>query len=194
MLSQIPQDQAGPSELPPAAIERLEMAMKQWRQRNWNDPDSADAFRYEMVSRRLQSATEGVASAVKWAWIWYQELVAEDAQKLAAEQAIADQKAAISARVRAEIRAGHSDNPHFQAFLDTLEDPARELYRDDGTFEGWKYLVWIGPLIGQAESSPKCPLNLNERQEFASRFIQQASARQRAARLGGPIPESKETA
>ncbi|MBG6083068.1 hypothetical protein [Rubrivivax gelatinosus] len=187
MLSAQDKGRSIPTQLPATAIARLDLAMAQWRAQNWEQPETADAFRYEMVAGRLQAAADGVPRAVEWAWHWFLDLAAEDAQALTEQQMIASQRADIAAHNRAEICAGRSNNARLQAFLDTLEDPAGEMYGPDGTFEGWKYLVWISPLIGEAERSSKCPRDPRERERFAYQFVQTASARQRAARLGGPL-------
>ncbi len=84
------------------------------------------AMRYEIFSKRIQGAADGTASAetVEWAKKWLAEL--ESAKK-----AKDDREAAEHAQTKAQLDAdqaalerGEAGNPRYQAYLDTLENPA----------------------------------------------------------------------
>lgn len=169
-----------PQELDKACLQRLEQEMAVWRRELAVDMNADDAFRYEMFSRRLMAAAQGSPSAVEWAWNWYRDLFAADYAKAIKHKAIVDANHALRLRSRAEIARGHCGNRNFQAFLDTLENPEEELYGPDGRFNGWKYLVWIGPLIGAFERRRDLPDSEEERRDlFRSELI--AFAAQHAA-------------
>ena len=97
-----------------------------------------------MHARRLAAADHGREDAVAWALQWYESLLREEQDQQALKREAAQEEEDRLSRIRHEISMGRSGNPRFQAFLDTLEDPEAELYNDDGTFQGWKYLVWNG--------------------------------------------------
>jgi hypothetical protein len=83
-----------------------------------------DAFRYEMFARRLVAAEYGRQDAVKWALEWHTDLIKERAEKVRAMQEKIDLREAENAHSRSEFLAGRVGNPLYQAFLDTVENPA----------------------------------------------------------------------
>lgn len=144
-----------PEDLPPEALCRIEISMAAWRATLAETQDAADSFRYEMFARRLQAAEYGRTDAVVWAWEWFVDLVNQDAANAELRAAKEEEAAAfvvsLKRQTRSEIARGYSANPMFQAFLDTLEDPEGELYREDGSFQGWRFLAWEGTRLSEPE-------------------------------------------
>lgn len=165
------------------ALQRIETEMRGWSNAIADSGTADDAFRYEMFARRLVAAQHGRPDAVQWAQKWYLDLVQEDLQAVAAQDDANRQRQLDAQAMRAEIEAGRSANPLFQAFLDTLEDPAGELYSEDRGFQGWKYLVWIGSHIGQFERRKDLPDEASQRQEMFFEAVRQASQAALAPRL-----------
>lgn len=133
--------------LPHQVSTRLWEDLAQWRLSIASGADPDDAFRYEMHARRLVAADLGREDAVAWALQWHEALLQEEQAQQALKNEASQEEADRLLRIRQEISAGKSGNPRFQAFLDTLEDPGSELYDDQGTFQGWKYLVWNGKTV-----------------------------------------------
>lgn len=163
------QNQQAP--LSKAELCRLEKEMVVWRHELRDGMTDVDAFRYECFSRRLMAAEQGFQSAVGWARNWHKELLAADCALTLERQKMIDVREEIRRQNRADIARGYSGNPHFQAFLDTLEDPEAELFEPDGRFNGWKYLVWIGPLIGAFERRKDLPDSAEERRALFRREL-----------------------
>ena len=176
-----------PNELPSMVFTRIGIAMKAWSKELAESPSTVGAFRYEAFARRLTAAEYGRQDAVEWAWNWYLDLVSDDLERYDRVIQAADQEANQRDRLRKQHAFGKSDNPNFQAFLDTLEDPESELYSDSKGFQGWKYLVWIGPLIGAFDRCKDISISTDERKAQFGAALKAKSATQRAKRLGGPI-------
>jgi hypothetical protein len=180
------QQQQQEGHLPSDVLVRLSSELQDWRRQAAaaGGMPSDEAFRYEMLARRLIAAEYGRPDAVEWALNWFQDLFASDAEaKMASVEKFAVQRDIAFAQ-RAEIAAGRSSNPIFQAFLDTLETPEAELYRGDGSFQGWKYLCWVGPLIGQFErliAGQK--IDQSERLSRWQLFVAESAAKQLAVRV-----------
>lgn len=83
-----------------------------------------DAFRYEAFSKRLMSAEDGSPKAVAWAMDWYSELLKVRGMEALEQRIAREEEARRHALAQAERAAGRSGNPHYQAYLDTIEDPA----------------------------------------------------------------------
>lgn len=178
-----------PQELPRKALLRIESEMKGWSDTlHSGQLSSVDTFRYESFARRLVAAEYGRQDAVIWAWDWYCNLIAEDEKKSLQRQQSAIDHEEIKRGAREEMEQGRSDNPRLQAFLNTLENPAEEMYHPDGTFQGWKYMVWIGPIIGSFERRKGLPDCSVMRRKMFDCELNALALMQRAARLGGPVP------
>lgn len=175
-------------ELGSEALARIEVELKAWRDELAQQPSCEGAFRYEMFARRLVAASYGRQDAVVWALEWYADLVRNDIARIEEKLNSASETMATKVKSRELVNAGKSDNPKFQAFLDTLEDPARELYREDGTFEGWKYMVWIGAIHAELRNRKDAPETATERSAWSIRQVQRIANQQRSKRLGGPVP------
>lgn len=101
-----------------------------------SDPgwSGGDGYRYEIFAKRIDAATDGVATAVAWAREWLAGLNAEEAEERQREEEnIAFQKE-VADRLAADLAAGHSSNPLYQAWLDTLTEPA--------TAKNHDYMAW----------------------------------------------------
>lgn len=109
-----------------------------------------DYYRYNVFSKRLQAAEEGV-DHIEWATGLYAEMVAEEQREgLRVEEnegarAAANQKSdEENARIKAEMKAGRCENRNMQAWLDTLENPAKDAYHENGVFNLSSYAAFIG--------------------------------------------------
>lgn len=180
MLPALPEQ--APPVLPKDCLLRLEQEMAVWRRELLVDMNADDAFRYEAFSRRLMAAEQGIPSAVEWAWGWYRDLFAADGATALKQKEIVDAAHALHLQVRADIARGYSGNKNFQAFLDTMENPEAELFEPDGRFNGWKYLVWIGPLIGAFERRKDLPDSAEERRALFGRELKSYAASHVASR------------
>lgn len=100
------------------------------------DPEwsGGDGHRYEFVAKRIDAASEGRPDAVRWAREWLSELISRVDEVPEQEVAAQSERDAASARYAAEVAAGRSGNPLFQAWLDTLEDPA--------SAKNYQYIIW----------------------------------------------------
>lgn len=137
-----------PETLPRAVAEVLYADLR----RNHED---FDAFRYEMFAKRIVAAEHGRSDAVEWAMKWFGDLLAQQ-RSLGADALVAlEVREAQRLSTRKDLAAGKCGNPIFQAYLDTVEDPVAELYREDGSFNGWKFLVWLSPIRSAFEGMPK---------------------------------------
>lgn len=123
-----------------AVIDKLFAVLKGWA-------DDMDAFRYEMFAKRLLAAERGRPDAVEWALSWHQDLEEEERQLAAEKLAQAQQMAEQSAFLKAEFQAGRCSNPHYQAFLDTIEHP--ELIKNHV-----EYFSWINKISSKFERLP----------------------------------------
>lgn len=111
-----------------AVVVKLFDVLKSWS-------SDMEAFRYEMFARRLVAAEHGRPDAVEWANNWYRDVVEEEsarAAELQAQLAISQER---STRLQQALKAGRSSNPHYQAFLDTVEYPEEIL--DNVPFFSW---------------------------------------------------------
>lgn len=123
-----------------AVLTKLFAVLKGWA-------DDMDPFRYEMFARRLIAAEHGRPDAVKWAQAWHNELEAEEHQQAEYKQRERERLANQAAADREEFHAGRCSNPHYQAYLDTVEHP--ELIKHHGP-----YMAWIAQLAGKFERIP----------------------------------------
>lgn len=126
--------------LPQEVLAKLFAILKGWA-------DGMEAFRYEMFARRLVAAEHGRPDAVEWAQSWYNDVMEEERQQQEARQREIERQADLDANARAEFRAGRCGNPHYQAYLDTIEHP--ELIANHAP-----YMAWIDMLIGKFERMP----------------------------------------
>lgn len=107
------------------------------------------AFRYEMMARRIVAAEYGRSDAVEWALEWWSELQATSQARSAEAEASLKDLQAVRKRMHDDFVAGIVSNPRYQAFLDTVEDPA-------GIQSNVPYMTWLsGVLALYAASRPK---------------------------------------
>lgn len=94
------------------------------------DPEwsGGNSERYNQFYKRILSAQEGVTEDVTWAKEWLADLETKEAEafkleqeRLAAQEAEAHQR---EAALQQAHEAGTADNPIYQAWLNTLENPA----------------------------------------------------------------------
>lgn len=102
----------------------------------WSD---GTGHRYSVFYRRIVLAQEGDLEAVNWAKEWLADLDAQEAkaikqeqERFAAQEAEAQQREAALLRQR---EAGTADNPIYQAWLNTLEDPAEA--------KNHEFMAWV---------------------------------------------------
>ncbi len=136
-----------------AVIDKLFAVLKSWA-------DDMDAFRYEMFAKRLVAAERGRPDAVEWARSWHQDLEEEERQLAAEKLSQAQQMAEQRAFLKAEFQAGRCANPHYQAFLDTVEHP--ELINNHV-----EYFAWIRKISSKCERLPGFR-NLSEAEKLAA--------------------------
>lgn len=121
-------------------LDKLFGVLKSWA-------DDMDAFRYEMFARRLIAAEYGRPDAVVWATDWYESITQEEAEAAATRQKALAEIAAQSAREQAAFLEGRCGNPHYQAYLDTVENPATISHHAE-------YLIWMSTLVGEYQGTP----------------------------------------
>lgn len=98
------------------------------------DWSGGDGYRYEAFAKRIDAASEGVPGAVKWAREWLDELSRGVEQVVQQESENAKFYREQQERYAAELAAGRSENPLYQAWLDTLEDPSEA--------KNYEYMAW----------------------------------------------------
>lgn len=113
--------------------------------KSWSE--EMDAFRYLMFARRLVAAEYGRHDAVAWAIDWHDSIAEEEREAEAAKREAMEQKASRDAKDREAFLAGRCGNPHYQAYLDTVENPA-------GITHHAEYLCWISNLAGEHGRTP----------------------------------------
>lgn len=120
-----------------------------------------DYYRYNVFSKRLQAAEDGV-DHIEWATGLYAEMVAEEqreglrVEENEAARAAANQKRdEENARIKAEMKAGRCENQNMQAWLDTLENPAKEAYHENGVFNLSSYSSFIGARSSEFQKNQK---------------------------------------
>lgn len=135
-----------------------------------------DAFRYEAFSKRLMAAEDGSPKAVAWAMEWYSEILKDKGVEVVEQRAAREEEARRHALARAELAAGRSGNPHYQAFLDTVEDPA-SLQDNVG------FLCFMGKMNAEMDRLKK-KLSPEERKAFIRSYADQnLSERVKAQRV-----------
>ena len=122
--------------------------VRRWLQK-YVETGHFDYYRYEVFSKRLQAAEDGV-DHIEWATGLYAEMVAEEqreglrVEENEAARAAANQKSdEENARIKAEMKAGRCENKNMQAWLDTLENPAKDAYHENGVFNLSSYSAFI---------------------------------------------------
>lgn len=103
---------------------------------------AAECFRYEMMARRIGGAERGVPDAVQWARGWLSELdarIVEQAQERAQAMALEESR---RSRCETLFAAGICSNKRYQAFLDTIDDPA-------AVNTNVPYMIWINGVVTQ---------------------------------------------
>ena len=118
-------------------LDKLFVVLKSWA-------DEMDAFRYEMFAKRLIAAEYGRPDAVAWATDWHTSILEEEREAETAKQEAIAQKAADDRKVRENFLAGRCGNPHYQAYLDTVENPATLTHHAE-------YFHWISGVVGEYE-------------------------------------------
>lgn len=101
-----------------------------------------DSFRYTMFARRLIAAEYGRKDAVEWANDWYAKLCQEQQEIEQARQAAIESRIATETYHRERRCAGISDNPRFQAFLDTVESP-------DVLVNNAEYMIFLNTRVAE---------------------------------------------
>jgi hypothetical protein len=140
------------------------------------------AFRYEMFARRIVAAEYGRSDAVEWAMEWWAELEAAKNEHSAAAEVCMQELQAMRKRMHDDFVAGIVENPRYQAFLDTVENPA-ELKSNA------PYMAWLSKVLAlYAANKPKGAAAKDGEVEGASAFIRRyadanLSQRVRKARL-----------
>lgn len=160
-------------EVPPEVIARLFQVLKRWA------GEGMDAFRYEMFAKRLRAAEYGRPDAVEWARQWHADLVLEEQLQAEAKAQERAWLAGNAAKARAEFLAGRCGNPHYQAYLDTVEDPSRVMNNAG-------YFAWFSETIGKFNGLPDVKkLPPEERQVRWRQFLEAERDANLAPRLNG---------
>lgn len=107
--------------------------LKSWA--SGTDITSDAAFRYQMFAQRITAAQYGRPDAVEWACNWYCTLVDELRIQMQEDFAKRASRGADIAASRALFNAGRIENPLYQAFLDTIEDPST--VQNNVAYMGW---------------------------------------------------------
>ena len=102
--------------------------------------------RYQAFHKRIGAAERGVPEAVSWAKEWLQELRIDASEKDATQANKQAEAQKRSDELRAQLLSGSSDNPRYQAFLDTVENLA------DAKNLNAEYMAWIDHLVSDFES------------------------------------------
>ena len=139
-----------------AVLDKLFAVLKSWAV-------DMDPFRYSMFYRRLIAAEHGRADAVQWALDWFYSTLEEEAAAEAARAEKAQRMARDTAHQRAEFHAGRCSNPHYQAFLDTVEHPEAITHHCD-------YMAWIAMI----ESETKYTAGYRELSAAAQKHLWQS--------------------
>lgn len=111
------------------------------------DPSLHDIFRHGMFAGRIRAAKFGREDAVIWAREWLAALDAEQSLSAAALQAHAPQPCERQETFGERRADGVAENPRYQAFLDTLEQPG-ELKSNA------KYMIWVSDRIAEHKRQP----------------------------------------
>lgn len=151
-------------------LDKLFGVLKSWS-------DDMTAFRYESFARRLVAAEYGRPDAVEWAMNWHNNILAEERQNELDRQRAIDLREMELQVARARFRAGKCGNPHYQAFLDTLEHP--ELIENNAP-----YFAWISEITGRYENTPGlADMSKEDKGELLRRMIQEKRNANLADRL-----------
>lgn len=96
------------------------------------DPGLHDIFRHEMFAGRIRAAEFGREDAARWAREWLADL-----DKVAVAAPAIEAPAMAAQKSAAPLAAhGVAENPRYEAFLDTLEDPA-------ALTSNAEYFIWM---------------------------------------------------
>jgi len=173
VFRRLPDEENAPAGISRGVAERLMQEL-----RAWTDAGTVDAFRYEMFAKRIGAAECGRVDAVEWARSWYQDILNAEAEAHAQAMLNATLHTQRRQYARAELLAGRVGNPHYQAFLDTVEDPATLTSHAP-------YMDWINKVTGEFDRHH--PLhkfaNIEARQELWVTFLQGARNRELSDRV-----------
>ena len=98
------------------------------------DVCDGDSFRYEVIAKKIAHAADGLATD------WEKSIVTDWLNTMQEQEratAICFSKEAQDAGAFAEIREGRASNPHYQAFLDTLEQDELDSIQSNAPFFAW---------------------------------------------------------
>ncbi len=153
-------------------LDKLFATLKSWA-------SDMDAFRYEMFAKRLIAAEYGRPDAVAWAQAWYDNLIAEERARAEQHRLAIEEREQRNQAARAEFKAGKCGNPHYQAFLDTVEHP--ELLENNAP-----YFAWVSSVQGAFSRQPGIrDLDEEERQMAWQAFLQKHRDEHLAPRMNG---------
>lgn len=131
------------------------------------DPEWSDGtgHRYSVFHKRIISAQERDLEAVNWAKEWLVDLDAKEAEalkqeqeRLAAQEAEAQQREAALQQAR---EAGTADNPIYQAWLNTLENPADA--------KNHEFMAWVSERDAEFKQQwvGEVPATLDQNSDYA---------------------------
>ena len=129
----------GQAQAEPASItDDQKTALLKELRRLYDSGDWGDSTRYSYFSKRIHAAADGEPVAVEWAKNWLNDLTAESQAQADYRAEVSEQNKDIEERLKTELDQGNSSNPYFQAYLDTLENPADR--------KGYEYTAFISKM------------------------------------------------
>jgi len=131
-----------------------------------------DSLRYELIAKKVHRSADGTANDRDWAIVqdWVEAMLEAEQPK---------QPPALAAAMKPQtpfesIRAGKAGNPHYQAFLDTLEQHELDAIENNAPF-----FIWMSQRL--AEKPAGVRFGADYLRDYAERHLSERVKALRAA-------------